>query len=137
MLLIAGGDKDRNHIENKFQVVHNWDKTNADNYANGIEALDKNLPHQDGVNSSKSVLDKPFCATSLLQRVVTSPKIVRFKEYCGQPGLYRRTYELGFDEFIGRRYPSDPLNCKVAKVVLQDNHPDKNTQKNAFLVTFK
>ena len=136
MLLILGTRSDTRDIKSRFHRAHRKDKIDITN--NRIQALPKNLPHQTGLNSLKSILDEPYSITSIVKRVVESPKVVRFNEISETPGKYTRVYELGFDQFIGKCYPSNPLNCKVVQIVLRDLSYREafSTGKNSCLLSF-
>ena len=115
---VTGTKKDLRQIERRFSNAHTRDK--CDVKFNRIETLPKNIPHQiPGINVQKSILDEPFSVTALLKRIIESPKAAQYTEQ-NVPGLFIRVYELGFDQFIGKRFPYQPLNCRVAQVVLKD-----------------
>ena len=103
-----------------------------------VARLDKNDAHLQGYNSEKSVLDVPFCITDIVERGVPQPKVARFLRYTDGTGRYKRVYEIGFDQYIGKRHPSDPLNCYVVQIVLDYSKPRTiyEQSKNFCLLSF-
>ena len=114
--------EDRNKLSERFENIHLQDKNAVKN--NRIARLDKNDAHLQGYNKAdKSVLDVPFSITDIVERGVPQPKVARFLRYTDGTGRYKRVYEIQFDQFIGKRHPSDPLNCYVVQIVIDYSKP--------------
>ena len=128
--------EDRKKLSERFDNIHLDDK-NAVKHER-IARLDKNDAHLQGYNSEKSVLDVPFSITDIVERGVPQPKVARIIRYRDGTGRHKRIYEIRFDQFIGRRYPSDPLNCDVVQIVLDFSKPRTiyEQSKNFCLLSF-
>ena len=108
--------EDREKLSVRFDNIHLEDKNVARD--SRVARLDKNDAHLLGYNSEKSLLDVPFCITDIVERGVPQPKVARFLKKRDGTDRYKRVYEIGFDQYIGRRHPSDHLNCDVVQIVL-------------------
>ena len=129
--------EDRNKLSERFENIHLQDKNAVKD--NRIARLDKNDAHLQGYNKAdKSVLDVPFSITDIVERGVPQPKVARFLRYTDGTGRYKRVYEIRFDQFIGKRHPSDPLNCDVVQIVIDYSKPRTiyEQSKNFCLLSF-
>ena len=128
--------EDRKKLSERFDNIHLDDKNAVKDKR--IARLDKNDAHLKGYNSVKSVLDVPFSITDIVERGVPQPKVARIIRYRDGTGRHKRIYEIRFDQFIGRRYPSDPLNCDVVQIVIDFSKPRTiyEQSKNFCLLSF-
>ena len=108
--------EDREKFTARFTNIHLEDKNAVKD--GRVARLDKNDAHLQGYNSEKSVLDVPFSITDIVERGVPQPKVTRFLRKRDGTGRYKRIYEIGFDQFMERRHPSDHLNCSVVQIIL-------------------
>ena len=95
--------------------------------------MEKQLRHQQALDSTRSVLAIPYSLTSIAKRAFRQPHYVRVQTYKGKPGIFKRTYGLKFDTFIARRRPSDDLNCDHFIIVVAPSQLDSN--KNIVCLT--
>ena len=112
--------KERRKLEKRFETLHDKDIEAAKE--DKIAALElKNAPHQQGTHSEKSVLDEPYSITDILKGALAEPIVAQFTKKSLHSIAYRRVYELQFDQYIGKRHPSDPLNCDILQIVIDDS----------------
>ena len=124
-------------MEKRFEKLHNRDIKAAKD--DKIAALDlKNAAHQQGLHSEKSVLDEPYSITDILKEGLAQPIVAQFTKKSLHSVAYRQVYELQFDQYIGKWYPSDPLNCDILQIVLDDSDLKTYARsgKNKVLVSF-
>ena len=143
-LLIPAGisDEDKAGLRRRFEDIHDRDIDAAlNNRITKITSIrNKNVGHQQPVNTDKSILDEPFSITDILKSV-EKPRAAKFiKESPDTESVaYRRVYKFEFDQFIGRCHWDHRLDCKFLTAVLVNSNDKtycESDGKNFCLLSF-